>query len=383
MRKREVNAYRLFDRRVGFLVIAIVLLLATILPGIAAASQLTQRSIELTNSSVSATGVTYTVNFTSVGGAGAFIVDFCSNSPVIGQACSPPADFDVGTPTSTTSGFTSVAALNDHTVRVTGVIAAATPITVAIKGITNPSTSGPLYARIVTYDSAANANEYISAEPLGAGSVDDGGAAIAITNTIGVAGSVLETMTFCVSSEEISKDCADVEPPILKLGEPTGDSVALSADVVSTGDLYTQISTNAVSGAVVSLKSSAIGCGGLVRAGAPTSCDILPALNTGIAAGQAKFGVKTATATDSEDADVIGTFQPVSGSLYNNSTYALNYITGDATGITSTFGDAFLDSRGAPVNNKNMKLTFGAGIGNSTPAGLYSVNLGLIATGRF
>ena len=375
----------LLDRRFGFAVIAVALLLATIVPAIVSASQLSERSIELSNSSISTTNVTYTVNYTSVDAAGAFIVDFCKNTPVVGQECTTPAGFDVGTPALVAgSTFTAIAALDSNTIRVTGPIGAEEEISVGISGIRNPSEAGPIYARIVTYDNPTNANAYVSNVPLGTGSVDDGGAAISITNTIGVAGAVLESMTFCVSGALIEKDCAiDPEtPPTIKLGEETGDVVALSVDDVSSGDIYTQISTNAVNGAVVNLRSSAIGCGGLLRTGA-TTCDIVPTLNTDISAGQAKFGVKTSLATDSADSDATGQYLPATGTFYNNSTYALNYVEGDETGITSTFGDVFLDTRGAPANNKNMRLTFGASISNNTPAGLYSVDLGLIATGKY
>ncbi len=81
----------------------------------------------------------------------------------------------------------------------------------------------------------------------------------------------------------------------------------------------------------------------------------------------------------------MGTYQPVALSGYNNSTFALNFTSGanPSTGVTSTFGDPFLDTAGAPANNKNMQLTFGATIADNTPAGAYSTDLSLIATGKF
>lgn len=381
----KINSFRLFEQKARNVIVAAVVLVATfvpvIIPAIASAAQLTQRSIAVTNSSISATNVTYQINFTSDGAGGAFIVDFCSNTPVIGQSCTAPTGFDATAAASTSAGFTGdVEDIDANTILAVGTIGATTPISVAVTGITNPSTAGPLYARIITYDTDTNAATYVSATSLGSGRVDDGGAAISITNTIGVSGAVLESMTFCVSGTAIDKDCTNVAAPVLKLGETIGSVVALSADAVSTGSIYTQISTNAVTGAVISLKSNAVGCGGLVRAGAPGSCDILPALTGGVTQGEAKFGVKTATATNSAGATAVGALVPVTGSGYNNTTYALNYVSGDATGVTSTFGDAFLDTAGAPANNKNVALTFGVSISNSTPAGLYSVDLGMIAT---
>ncbi len=354
---------------------------AIILPAITSAAQLTERSVSLSSSSISAQNVSYEVKFTSAGAAGAFVVDFCSNSPLIGQECTPPTDFDASEAGSTTPNFTDVSALSASTLRVTGPIAAGAQMTVVLNGIDNPSTAGPMYARIITYDTALNANNYQS-QAIGAGHVDDGSAAISITNTIGVSADVLESMTFCISGDTISEDCSEVSSPMLELGQTVGDITALVPDELSEGTVYTQISTNAARGAVVSLRSSATGCGGLMRAGAPGACDILPALTEGVVAGESRFGIKTSTATDTGD-NALGTLQPVSGSIYNNDSFALNYVTGDASGVTGPFGDPFLDTAGEPASNKNMALIFGVSINNNTPAGSYSADISLVATGRF
>jgi len=386
MRKTRFTFFPFADTRVRSFVVALGVLLAFIAPGfistLASAAQVTQRSIQLSSSSAAAQGVTYTVNFTAVSAASAFVIDFCSNSPFIPSTCTPPTGFTAASAASATTGFTDVTGSTSSVV-VAGTINAADNVSVAISGITNPSASGPFYARIVTYDSKANAQAYTSTD-LGSGSKDNGGAAIAITDTIAVRAAVLETMTFCIAGQTISADCnlTGNTKPTIQLGEAVGSIKALSPTVVSTGSVFTQISTNAASGAVINIKSSALGCGGLKRAGDPTACDILPALNSGISQGEAKFGVKTTTATDTGTTPA-GALQPITGTYYNNSTFALNYVAGNTTGITSPYGDPFLDTNNAPVNNKNMELVFGASVGNSTPAGNYSADLSLIATGKF
>lgn len=375
-----MNSIRLFNRQTGLIVMAAALLFATFIPALVSAAQVTNRSVELSSSSVSATGVTYKVNFTAVQAAGAFVVEFCSNTPVLGQSCTPPTGFTSATVSTPTAGFTAAGTTNKVTV--TGTINASDVVSVDVTGITNPSTTDPLYARIVTYTDGTDAAGYTSANPDVVGAhKDDGGVAIAITPTVGVSGAVLETLTFCVSKALPTASCAGADSPVLTLGETVGSVVALSSSAVSTGVLNTQISTNAVGGAVVRLKS-ATDCGGLKRVGASV-CDIVPALTGDITAGQAKFGVKTATATDTPSTTANGAFQPVTGSGYGNTAYALNYLANNSSGVTSAFGDPFLDTNSAPANNKNMALTFGASIGNDTPAGLYSTNLSLIATGKF
>lgn len=375
----------LFNRQAGYLAVVVALLLATVLSAFASAAQVTERSIKLSTASKAATDVSYQVKFTTVGAAGAFVLDFCSDSPVVGVSCAAPAGFDASGAASVSSGVTGVTGSTSKIV-VTKSLAATTAITVDITGITNPDDAGPLYARIVTYNNATNAGNYTSTS-LGTGVVDQGGLALSITDTIGVTAGVLESLTFCVASATITADCGNASSnlPTLALGETVGNTKALTPDALSTGTLYTQISTNALTGAVINLKSNAIDCGGLLRSGDEANCYIAPALTGGtIAAGQAKFGVKTGTASSTSGVtDATGTIQPASGSTYNNSTYELNYVAGNATGVTSVYGDPFLDTNNAPVNNKNMDITFGASVSNDTPAGKYSASLSMIATGKF
>lgn len=395
-----MTSLKSFNRRVGSLFSVAALALATITPGLvpalASAAQLSERSVELSSSSKGADDVTYVIKFTPSAAAKAVVLNFCSNSPLIGDDCDVPVGFDALTVTA--SGFavtsTTAAAGEDpaekNAVVLTGAISAsATTITVA--GVTNPSVAGPLYLRIVTYDGAdataatANATAYVPTSEPGTGAVDQGSAAISITDSISVSAAVMESMTFCVSAVAPTENCGDTEAPTIKLGQGEGELQALDSTAVSEGKVYSQISTNAVTGAVVNLKSSATGCGGLVRVGAPESCDIGPALDVGISAGDALFGVKVAAAADPNGgANSNGTFGAYNaGAYYNDSVFKLNFVALNASGVTSPYGDNFLDTGGAPANNKNVEITFGASAANDTPAGLYSTNLSLIATGKF
>lgn len=389
------------NRRVGSLFAVAALVLATVTPGLvpafASAAQVTERSVELSSSSKEATGVTYTVTFTPVSDAKAVVVDFCNDTPLIGASCTAPTGFTVAGAI-TSGGFTraSGAADDANTAVYTGTITAPTPVVLTVNNVTNPDNAGALYVRIVTYtgadaSAAETAAEAYTSTNLGSGVVDQGSAAASITDTVGVSGAVLETMTFCVAGnviDQVSCTTSDnggvLKAPTLKLGKTSGDVVALDANEVSEGSIYSQLSTNAVNGAVVSLRSTAVGCGGLLRAGAtdPAECNIAPALNTGILKGEAKFGVKTTTAAGVAGAS-IGALQPKTGSIYGNSAFALNYVNGDTAGVTGPFGDPFLDTADAPVSNMGMQIIFGASIAPNTPAGLYSTDLSLIATGKF
>lgn len=378
-----MKSIRVFNYRAGYLAAAAAVLLSTFLPAFASADQVTDRSIALSSSSMEATGVSYTVNFTPAVTAGAVVIDFCSDSPVLGETCTAPVGFSASS-AATSGGFTmgTLTTTAPNKVLVTGTMTAATPLSIELTNVTNPDNAGTMYARIITYTDSTGAIGYTSATP--GTHLDDGGVALSITSTVGVSGAVLESMTFCVSGAAIADNCVTTTAPTLKLGEPTGGTVALVAGTVSSGNIYTQISTNATNGAIVNLKSSAAGCGGLINSSKPAGCYIAPALTNGVIADNpATFGVKTATASKLNALTSNGTFQPAASSIYNSSTYALNYVGTGLSGITSTYGDPFLDTADGPVNTMNMTLTFAATVTNATPAGNYSADLSMIATGKY
>ncbi len=393
-----MSSFRVFNQQVQRVGVLVALLVATIVPALvpslAAAATVTERSVALSSSSKAATGVTYTVNFKPVVNAGAFVVDFCNDSPLIGQTCTAPAGMVTSSATSATVGFTDVEAVTnggDHnTLRVVGSMTAGNAVSVELSGITNPSTAGPLYVRILTFTDATGAEAYTSTTP--GTHLDEGGAAASITDTVGVSGAVLESMIFCAASEAITPNCGDASThlPTVKLGTTVGNTTVLDSADTYEGTVYTQISTNAVNGATVYLKSNTTGCGGLVREGAASfaaGCGIGPALAAGINDGDALFGVKTGTAAAAAGAtSPSGTVRPYdggSGAYYNNTAYKMNWVSGDASGVTSPYGDPFLDTNNAPVNNMGMPITFAASASNTTPAGKYSAAISLIATGKF
>lgn len=363
-------------------VIGVIGLIVTV-PAIVSAAQMTERSIGLSSSSAGSEAVIYEVKFTAQEAATAFVVDFCANTPLIGQSCEPAAGFSAAGAATSTSGFAVEPGSTATHVQVNSEIAANEEVSVALSGINNPSNAGSLYARIVTYDGVV---DYVSPTDLGDNVVDTGSVALSITSTVGVSGAVLETMTFCVSKVVITENCGNAglseNAPVLQLGEQVGDVVALSSEV-SEGSIYAQLSTNAASGATVRLKSNATGCGGLLRAGAaPGTCDIVPALSTlgGISNGQARFGVKAIAGIDpGSGVNSSGALQATNN--YNAVDFVMNH--DENTGVTSAYGDEIINSDGKPVSNRNMEFRFGAAIGNDTPAGLYSADLSLIATGKF
>lgn len=392
-----MKSLRLLDRRAGYSLASLGLLLGMVVPSLVpaftSAATMQTRSIAMTDSSKGATS-NYAVTFTPSGTSWKhLVIDWCQESPIIGAGsgtCTAPSGLEtksgvtvsggaaIGTASLNTSDSTSAHTVIDGTSASTST----SPITITLTGVTNPTAAGAFYARMYTYGTTV---DYTATDDLGT-TVDTGAVALSATDSVGVSAAVRETMTFCVAAAAPAYDCSGtLDSPSLVLGEGTAPNIALDAAHLSTGTNYAQLSTNAAAGAVVNLKSNRTACGGLVRAGA-TNCDIKPSgvnANGNLALGKALFGLKVgATSTDASGAATpSGTLE--GNSNYTGSDYYMDYVTGDATGVTSPYGSPVLDTNSLPVNNKDIDLTFGASVTNTTPAGLYSATLNLIATGTF
>jgi hypothetical protein len=247
-------------------------------------------------------------------------------------------------------------------------VASGTSVKVNVGGFTNPTNPNTtFYARILTYATATTG--YTDSGTI-ASAVDAGGVALSTTSQISVSGTVQETLTFCVSGEAIT-DCTVTAPPTLELGH--GDPKVLDTTDVDKVDAFSQISTNAGGGASIRIKNSN-SCAGLMRAGA-ADCDIASVASSGspitIANGEAKFGLQVVS----------------SGGNMGTLTTAGDYAgTGDAFGldadVTSTYGSVVASSDGV-LDGVNTTYTFGAGASNTTPAGVYTATMTLIATGTY
>jgi len=389
-REKGMRSFKLLENRARYVVAAVGLFALGVVAPVVSAAQVTERSVQLSSAAKEATGVSYKVTFTPVSNAGGFVLDFCSNTPLVGEECTTPTGFVATSATTSTPSWTRTV-VDANIIKMTGNLTASTPVTVDIDNIENPDVTGAFYVRIVSYATSGDLANYVSADVLGNGVVDTGGVALYIHDKINVSGAVLESMTFCVSGETLdpAQTCVGtganapaLTAPTLRLGEETGDIIALNADDVYEGTIYTQLSTNAAKGAVIRLKSNAVGCGGLLRSSDTSVCNIGPAgvgVSDDITAGQAEFGLKLgADVTDATNGDIVA-----ASTDYNSTNFRLKYAADNQSGVTSTYGDPILDTNEKPANKRNMSLTFGASVSNNTPAGNYSADLSLVATGKF
>lgn len=410
-----MKALRFLDRRAGYSLASIGLLLGmvvpAVLPAFASASIVTSRSVELSSSAAAQANVNYKVTFTpaTTEATGYVVIFFCNDSPIPGQTCTAPTGLSassatLGAASDASSAITQKAAakveIDDSTTHLTS----GTPAVFELQAIHNPtnptdgSGSNGLYARIQTYANSTDADAaYAAGAASTTGIVDEGGVAMSITSSIGVTATVRETMTFCVAGNVgmnaagPSGNCGvdasggsatglDTSDVGLTLGH--GTPAALDSSALDTASDWAQISTNAASGAVVRMTNTNGGnCSGLFRTSA-SGCDIAGAGTSAatIAPGNALFGMRLGTVGSApfSVATPTGTLTPLapydggSGTQY-----------GMGTNVTSTYGDPIFNTAAAPIANKNVKLTFAASAAPTTPAGIYQATMNLIATGTF
>lgn len=341
------------------------------------AAQVTSRSIQMSRSTPGATGVTYKVTFTSVATAQSLVVDFCDESPIIGQTCTLPAGMVLTGVTTPTANWTITAPTGSNTYvklsRSTSWGAAQT-ITFEIAGITNTTKTVPtpsFYARIYTFTGTTQGS-YASPTNVGA-HVDDGGIALSTAVDITVTATVMETLTFCTSKVAPGAGCTGTTAPDVVVGKGTPKALDTAAvDGTATDTAYAQLSTNATSGAIINLKTvSSTTCAGLSR-DSGTTCEIAAKGAFGpIAAFAGQFGVNVANGTG-------GTGTVTANANYGTTANSF----GMANAVYSTYGDTIASSAG-PVSNVNVLLTYGANASATTPAGVYRTTESLIATGTF
>lgn len=412
--------YKLLRRPTAALM-ALALVVGSALPVLQASQvfavdQVTTRSIKLSDSTPSATGVKYQLTFTPVTNAQELVVDFCGDTPLIGATCAFSAatvptisspTTDVGTPATVGSGSPV------HTVLVTGLtITAGTPFTITFEtGFTNPTTAAGIsfYGRILTY-ATGNGSGYAPANATGGATttgtyLDYGGVAMSTVRQISITARVMETLTFCVSGVNIDgsggasfDDCTESTAPALEIGQ--GTPKVLDAGAVDAATAYMQLSTNATNGAIVRMKSTntCTNAGLSSTGGAACSIPGIDGSTDGstpkvLTAGTAAFGlfvsdsrltstVSSSTGTVTPDANYNDGTHETEGSP-DTVYYGMDRRSGTGSqGVLTVYGDPIASSAG-PVSRVNNNLLFAATPSLTTPAGIYTGNEILIATGTF
>jgi hypothetical protein len=287
--------------RPSALAVAVLLLLASMVPllsrqKVGAYGLLTSREIRMSSSAGGATDVTYLVRSTipNAGNVGSAAIEFCSNSPIIGDSCTAPGSFDIneaGLVLANQTGITNwtIHANTDANTLILNRAAAADPgaITFTLElgstggtdGVTNPAASNTsFYARILLFadidddgDGCAVGDDWAGCYATQANhnaSKDAGGIALSTAAQITVTAKVQERLTFCVYTDGDNNgtpgdanftNCTGVAGTAVTLGDTNG-VLSDSGPFVDKNTMY-NVSTNASSGVSIRVKGATLTSG--------------------------------------------------------------------------------------------------------------------------
>jgi hypothetical protein len=394
---------RSFLQKCSYSISALALTATTMFPSLMGAtvhafpvgSNVTSRSIKMSSSAQSATGVSYEISFnlgTAHSNLEGIVVDFCAGSPIVGDAtCVKPTGFNIpASPTVTlqagitggtwVSGATAVN--TNRTLKISDAtgnnLAANATVTFTVAGITNTSTLGTFYARIVTYTDNSHA-DYTGYAPGSEGSTvarDYGGIALSTANQLTITAKVQESLIFCVYVTGAT--CAGGTGTSVALGDGNGVLSNYATNYTNTAKFG--VASNAQGGVVVRLKGQ-----NLCRVASPCAD-----ANTGnVINPSTTSGAMTCTADSAvTSVEQFGLRVSVLGSgvtataPFNCAANNHGFDTNATNGVGSTYG-ATLASTTGPSDEVHSTVELMAKASTTTQAGIYTTTLGLIATGTY
>ena len=384
-----------FSHRLSYIGSAIALMATSIFPSLLGATvhafptggQVTSRSIRMSSSALSATSVTYKVKFTAgtshtVRG---IVVDFCAGSPIVGDAtCVKPTAFNIpASPTialvSGISGGTWVSgatAVNtNRTLKISdatgnALTGGSTVVEFDIQGITNTSTLGTFYARVITYNS--NAGDFTTYAPGTEGNtnaIDYGGVALSTANQLTITAKVQESLIFCAYTTGAT--CAGASGTSVALGDANGVLASYITNYTNTARF--NVASNAQGGVVVNLKGD-----NLCRVASP--CALANTGNIIVPSGTTCTADSATTSVEQFGLRLSALGSGVTATApYNCS--AGNH-TFDQANTTSTYGQQIASTAG-PGDEVQSTVEFMAKAATTSEAGIYTTVLTMIATGTY
>lgn len=393
-------------KRPSALAAAALLILASLVPLLSntkahAYGLVTERNIKMSSSKAAQTDVNYLASWKAATSAsvGGVVIDFCSSSPIIGDTCTAPAGFDVNEAglalsQSGLSGFTINAATDTNTLIVTNgtpqALTAGSTYTLTLggggasDGVTNPTGGTPgvapednitFYARILTYDTAANAAAYSStAAGGGTGVIDAGGVAMSTANQLTITSKVQERLTFCVYTAGGS--CAAGTGNSITLGDANGVLDNNTQYTNSTAQFGVATNANGLSpsnSVSIRMKGGTLKSNPACADGSGQNCSINPsgASATAGTAGTEQFGLR-----------VTSTGAPLTATApYNGGVNNYAFDDNNTTGTQSVYGQEIASTNAS--TEKTGTLEFVGNISATTEPGIYTTTLTFVATGTY
>lgn len=320
------------------------------------AAELAPRSIVLSDSRATITGVTHevTLRVVTAGIIGSIVIEYCSNSPLEEDPCTPPTGFDASGATLTSqSGETGFSVYGPGTTA-NRVVLTRPPVlapfgsvaTYELGNMTNPTNNGPLYGRLYTYaTSDASGTE-----------TDNGGLAMMILTAPTVSAEVPPFLLFCLGESIAAFDCNSAT-------EPFSDVGILGPLVTGAAQSQLVVATNAENGYTMWV------LGGTMTSGNNT----LPAMAGGPSQqGISQFGINLrANAAPIVGQDVTGPGVATITPAYNVPNQ-FRYQSGDALATT-----------GAPDDYRKYTVSYIVNVAAGQPGGVYATTLTYVALANF
>lgn len=313
------------------------------------------RSVKISDATASASGVKYTMGFTTQtsGTVGSITFEICSNylfNPT--DVCQAPSGFDASAAALTDQqGITdfsiSPASTSSKIIltRSAGVVAAQ-PLSYEFSNITNPDTNGSYYVHVATFASTDGSGPEL----------DYGNAVFAINNDITITTEVPPYLYFCVGITIEGFNCGTADGGEIDFGE-----LSLSAPRAATSQ--TLIATNAPTGYTITLAGTTMTAGN----------NVIPAM-TGEASkiGVSQFGMNATTNT----VPVIGAPPDGPGVVMPNTPYntpnIFRFVSGD-----------ILTSANNPDDYRKMTISYIVNRSVGQPPGLYVATVSYICLANF
>lgn len=314
--------------------------------GRAYAAQLTNRSLMLSSNAPGEHDVEYRIGFTlPTSGIQSFRIEFCSNSALIEDTCTPPWGFDALNATVTaqtgTSGFMKSPASGVNSIILTNPAlgsANAGPVTFSFDTITNPTSAESYYAKIFTYfnNSASGSSE------------DFGAVAFPIVDGFNVDAEVPPYLIFCQGVSISGFDCNTASGNQVGLG-------ALSSAVSSVGQSQFMAATNAESGYAVFMNGVTMTSGN----------NIIPAIKSELSkVGTSQFGVNVISNTSPDiGQDPVGPGTAAPTMLYSQLN-RFRFVNGERLALASGVQDY-----------KKFTVSYLVNVSQDQPPGVYSTTL--------
>lgn len=400
--------FRMKARRAGWLLVVAAFafgIVSTVRPAPTQAyGLLSTRYIKMSSSEASqiggggTTGINtiYSVGFTAPNNAtvGSIAIRFCANNPIIGDACTAPADFDTGKATLSTSfagnggagtmiqtGWTlqtTAGATNDLLFTRASTTAITTGQTAFIdlgngttNGIRNPSTTNTtFFARIMMFASTATTMPAVASDDED--SLYAGGVALSTANVLNVTAKVQEALTFCVFT---GANCAAGGNSVA-LGDSNNVLAAMNQTYLDSSPKF-RLASNALGGVVVRMKGDTLTSGSFTLTPNGSTC-----LADSTSTADERFGVRVVTyGAGQYNGGATNSTTPNAGNVDDFGCLAGAHKFDPATANT-TYGQNLVRTFGA-TDESETNIELAAKASNTTEAGVYTTKLQFIATATY